>query len=577
MAAEYSVSDADVENIYRLLLAREPETRTVIEGSVGHPLAPVLASFMMSSEFKSNLALVQGRFVVNETLLTSLDPDLFAWVIAILKPGFVRNGEPVDRLTVIGHLVNDSAVSDAFDAGDIDRCGMDALKTALVQLGEVVRIVDGSALFDACYYRRQLPDGPRIADPAAHYVLHGEEAGLKPSSMFDAEVYAGLNADVAATGYNRLFHYEMWGRQEGRACNDWLAHHAMSAVAVDSGRPTILLLIHEATYTGAPILGWNVVRQLSARCDIVVVLLCGGALERALRDVASALVSAPPPEAILNPAEMDRFAERLAAVYKPLYVLANSLKSEPVAAALRRQDIPIVALIHEFLPGAGAGVRSDFYARCAALVFPARIVEESSFHAFREIGLQNRFILPQGPCAIPPFDRLFSPVRFGAPFTPGDDTSPASLDMLLRDGRRGAGPFTVIGLGAIEMRKGIDLFLSAATALRAKHPAIAFRFVWIGTWEHAIGTEYAALLVEQHHRSALGDRMRFFPAVDNLEPVYARADALFLSSRLDPLPNITIDAAFRGIPVVCFRPGLRGGRTAGCGPGDGGSRRSAPR
>ena len=37
-----------------------------------------------------------------------------------------------------------------------------------------------------------------------------------------------------------------------------------------------------------------------------------------------------------------------------------------------------------------------------------------------------------------------------------------------------------------------------------------------------------------------------------MEPAYALADVFFLSSRLDPLPNVTIDAALRAIPVVCF-------------------------
>ena len=33
---------------------------------------------------------------------------------------------------------------------------------------------------------------------------------------------------------------------------------------------------------------------------------------------------------------------------------------------------------------------------------------------------------------------------------------------------------------------------------------------------------------------------------------YELSDILFLSSRLDPLPNVAIDAMFNRLPVICF-------------------------
>ena len=44
----------------------------------------------------------------------------------------------------------------------------------------------------------------------------------------------------------------------------------------------------------------------------------------------------------------------------------------------------------------------------------------------------------------------------------------------------------------------------------------------------------------------------FLDEFEDLEPIYARADICFLSSRLHPLPSIAIDSAIRGIPVICF-------------------------
>jgi glycosyltransferase involved in cell wall biosynthesis len=549
---EHQTTPSDVENSHWLFLAREPDTLAKTPEPRGYPFTFVIASLLVSDEFKAKLGLVNGTLAVSETMSAKLDADLLAWIDAITHTSASRDGAPVDRLTIVRRFLHDDRTREAVAAVGFHHIAeIDSINAALAQMDDVVKTINASELFDAAYYRRQLFDGMRVANPAAHYVLHGERMGLKPSAAFDPGVYADLNPDLATSALNRLFHYQTWGRHENRSYRHWPADHAMPPISEDTARPTILLVLHEATYTGAPILGWNLARALSDRCNVVVVLRAGGALEHALREVASVVIAAPPIEATQNPDQMNRFAERLIAVYRPLYVIANSIESRTIAMALSQHGAPVVALIHEFWPGAKPGIRFDFFAGCAALVFPARVVEESSFHAFHEIGLQNSFILPQGRCTIPPFHATSPPLPVGPPFGIEDDTLP-SLQTLLTDGRRGAGPFTVIGLGAVEMRKGVDLFIAAATALQTKHPELTFRFVWIGTWEHAIGSPYAGLLDEQCRRSGLAGQLRFFPAVDDLEPVYGRADALFLSSRLDPLPNIVIDAAFHGVPVVCF-------------------------
>ncbi|WP_267389674.1 rhamnan synthesis F family protein [Sphingomonas sp. GC_Shp_3] len=484
-------------------------------------------------------------------MLARLGPELDAWVRAIAATDMIRNRDALDRCTAIGALLHNDAVRVAIDTFASEHSfDLDGLRAMLTRLDDEARVIAKSTLFDAVNYADQVPEGKHIADPAAHYLLLGERAGLKPSRNFDPTVYEEFNADVAASNHNRLFHYETWGRQEGRSYRDWLPHHAMPPLLATGDRPTVLLLLHEATYTGAPILGWNLAQTMSEHCNVVVVLRRGGALEQALRDVACALVEAPPLHVALDPDEMRRFATRLASVYKPLYTIANSVETRLIAIPLRRNGVPIVGLVHEFWPGRTPDVRLDFYACCAALVFPAQIVEQSSFRAFREVRLQNRFVLPQGVCAVPLLCASGLP-RYGPPFLI-DDHVPQPLDTFLSDGQRGTDPFTVIGLGAVEMRKGIDLFMSAATALRMKHPDITFRFIWLGSWQHATGTEYAAFLEEQFRRSCLEDCLFFYPPVDNLEPIYLRADTLFLSSRLDPMPNVAIDAAMRGIPVICF-------------------------
>ena len=64
---------------------------------------------------------------------------------------------------------------------------------------------------------------------------------------------------------------------------------------------------------------------------------------------------------------------------------------------------------------------------------------------------------------------------------------------------------------------------------------------------------YSVYLKEQVARSSLEDCVHIVDEVTDLDPFYALADIFFLSSRLDPLPNVAIDAAHCGIPIVCFR------------------------
>jgi glycosyltransferase involved in cell wall biosynthesis len=555
VAPERQNSEFNVEQSYLLLLARAPEGPSAVTEAARHPLELLIVSFLTSSEFEAKLRVREQRAVVDEVMLIALEPDLVHWADSIVAPDLSHPSRPTDRIEIVRRLLANPSILDTAAAGGVEQSEHLAnLKTALDQAQGWADIVRASALFDADFYAEQVASAPQVADLALHYVLHGEHSGLKPSREFNAATYAELNADVAVSRFNRLAHYELRGRSEGRRHRPWLDDHALPPIIGGTGRPTVLLLLHDANYTGAPILGWNLAKAMSAFCNVVVVLRRGGVLEQALADVAAALVTAPPLEATSDPQQMDLFAERLATAYRPSYVIANSVESAPIAVALRHQALPVIALVHEFWPGVGSAVRLEFYANCAALIFPASLVEQSSSRAFRETQLQRRAILPQGRCVIPRLDTSITPRSFGAPFVEGRDAQ-QSLDDVLAVGRRGAGPFTVIGLGAVEMRKGLDLFMAAATALHAKHPDLAFRFIWIGTWEHALGSQYAAFLAEQYERSDLGDRLHFYPAIDNLEPVYARADALFLSSRLDPLPNVTIDAAFHGVPVVCFDQG----------------------
>src|SRR4029077_21281947 len=113
--------------------------------------------------------------------------------------------------------------------------------------------------------------------------------------------------------------------------------------------------------------------------------------------------------------------------------------------------------------------------------------------------------------------------------------------------------FVVLGMGAVHLRKGVDLFLATAAGTRRLAPELRFRFVWIGDGYDPVGdSAYSVYLAEQIVRSDLTETVAMLDAVENLDPAYANADVFFMSSRLDPQPNVAIHALTRGIPTVCF-------------------------
>ena len=58
-----------------------------------------------------------------------------------------------------------------------------------------------------------------------------------------------------------------------------------AAAILDARKKTILVVSHEATRTGAPILALNIVQQLSARYNVVSLILGGGELADDFRRV----------------------------------------------------------------------------------------------------------------------------------------------------------------------------------------------------------------------------------------------------------------------------------------------------
>ena len=307
----------------------------------------------------------------------------------------------------------------------------------------------------------------------------------------------------------------------------------------DPRRDNVIMVVHETSRTGAPILGWNIARQLAKRYNIFTVRLNDGALTPEFEEL-SAETHGPFLGPLGAPDELEAALWPLFANRKFLYAIVNSSESRRLLRVCAAHKVPTLFLMHEF--GSYVYPHDDLcrgFDAASEIVFPAQMVANSSIAL--QPSLQHRVtIMPQGMSEVPTWNKSDNPEL------------EATFAALLR--LKAAGTSIVIGAGSVNIRKGVDLFLATAAAAQRMAPARKVHFVWVGHgYAPTADMGYSVYLQEQLQRSRLVDSFTFLGEVSDLEPVFALADAFLLASRLDPLPNVSIDAACRGLPIVCFR------------------------
>jgi glycosyltransferase involved in cell wall biosynthesis len=403
----------------------------------------------------------------------------------------------------------------------------------------VAAVVRASDLFDGPAYAARA--GHPEIDPALHYVLVGEHLGLKPSDRFDPTYYRERYHDIARARVNGLAHYLSDGRREGRRPVSVAAGFRYDRSRMVAGRDTIAVIVHQASRTGAPILAYNIARRLRRTYNVVAVLLAGGELVSHFEEACSAVIG-PLTYEDWHPVEAKHLVAELTAFCDVRLAIVNSIESRLVVPALAARFVPTVTLVHEFAsytrPVGAMGQALDWSTQ---VVFSADLVADAARREHPTLTGRPIHVLRQGQCDVPHGHN-------GGPSARSiDDLAP----LFRPPGAENA--LVVLGCGTVMFRKGIDLFLSCAAAVTASQPKRPVRFVWIGQgYDPEKDSTYSSYLADQILHSGLEAVVTFVDELSDLEPAYTLADAFLVSSRLDPLPNVAVEAALRGLPVVCF-------------------------
>jgi glycosyltransferase involved in cell wall biosynthesis len=105
--------------------------------------------------------------------------------------------------------------------------------------------------------------------------------------------------------------------------------------------------------------------------------------------------------------------------------------------------------------------------------------------------------------------------------------------------------FLVGGIGTVDLRKGVDIFLQVAKKLK-NHKEIYF--FWLGGQNTE--TDYKIFQIDNNRLDL--ENVTFQTSVSNPLDYMASFDVFFVSSREDPYPLVVLEAATLQKPIICF-------------------------
>ncbi len=358
---------------------------------------------------------------------------------------------------------------------------------------------------------------------------------------FDGEIYLQLNSDVRQAGIDPSKHYYTYGQHEKRLYK-YPELNILPGNDLTHKSETILCVSHNASRSGAPILTLNLVQSLSQYYNVVVLLLGDGELITAFQSIAK--------EVILEPALRGNAQIALPLLTKVcnrhniFFAIINSIESRGVLPTLASLCVPTITLLHEFASYTRPrNAFLDAFFWSSKIVFSTQLTLENALNEYPDLYNFAAEVIPQGECifkceAISEDDQEVERIR---------------LNLLMRPEGKSDGVFVILGAGTVHIRKGVDLFIECASRVLRSPGGDKCRFVWVGQgYNPDDDGNYSVYLADQIQRAGLEKHIVFTGETTEIEFAYQLADLFLLSSRLDPLPNVAIEAMHCGLPVICF-------------------------
>ncbi len=360
-------------------------------------------------------------------------------------------------------------------------------------------------------------------------------------SNFSMKAYLEWNPDIDKARMDPLMHYLCHGVNEiGRSTlRDVRESHYSGQRPFAPDLPTCLIAVHEMSRTGAPVVGLDLVREAARTHNVIVAALRGGPLLGAFREFACDVVIVDQPH--------KQFPYLTGPAFEHVdFAILNSVGSYPFVTMFVAREIPFASYVHEYADytfpvydGSHPALFADL------LVFSSDHVRASWQGRLQDFNFdldRDSMILPQRPL-----------VSGGIP---SEEVVSARARLSRQVGRDLTDVRLICGAGHLQWRKGTDIFAMAAQICRNRDSNTVF--LWIGDGLNAEDLSFGVWM-DYHLRQIGANRpdgnLFLLPAGPAYPDVLAASDAMFLSSRIDPLPNVVFDALAKGCHVVLFDGG----------------------
>jgi glycosyltransferase involved in cell wall biosynthesis len=384
-------------------------------------------------------------------------------------------------------------------------------------------------------------------DPIVYYLVNWKGSSLELNE-FNTKFYLDTYPDVASAGMNPLLHYFEAGVYEGRlggfqALID--AHYISGARTYKNSLPTIAIVCHESSATGAPLVGLNLGLSICEKYNVIHIVLHESNLQNEFVSNSIFTLSHLRHKDI---ATIQMLIKWLDKKFQLDSIICNSVETYPVLEAACQLNIPIISLLHEFSEYTRPrGKITNTIIHSNKVIVPAKIIADSACKEMAfYFGIKNKpnnlVVLPQGKL----------------PVIPESNGSNFTVDELRHKFDISKSDKVIVGAGYVQTRKGVDLFIETAYKIK-KQSRNKCKFIWVGggfdpDWDIAC----SVWLQSQLDEYGLQEDFHFLSHQKSLDDVFSLADVYLLTSRLDPFPNVVIDALQADLPVVCFD------RTTGC-------------